>query len=218
VDELKRKKKSGVIIKIDFEKVYDSVSWEFLFYMLARMGFCGKWVHWIKKCLESSSISILVNGSPYKEFKPTRGLRQGDLIAPFLFLIMAKGLSGLVNQAARKELFSGLKVDAKNVEVKILQFADDTLIMCESNIQNTRVVKALLRLFEIFFGLKINFFKSKISVFGVDRNVLDMFSEILNCSIVNIPFVYLGLSIRGNSSKASFWDPVITKVVKRLST
>jgi len=95
--------------------------------------------------MESSSISILVNGSPSKKFKSTRGLRQGDPIALFLFLIVAQGLSGLVNQATRKELFSGLKVGAKKVEVNILQFADDTLIMCDSNIQNIRVV--MLRAF-----------------------------------------------------------------------
>ena len=190
VDEMKRKKKRWVIIKIDFEKAYDSVSWKFLYYMTARMGFCEKWVHWIKKCLESSSISILVNGSPTKEFKPSRGLRLGDPIAPFLFLIAAQGLSGLVNQVARKEVFSGLKVNTKNVEVKLLQFADDTFIMCESNIQNIIVIKVILRCFEIYFGLRINFFNSKIVV-------VESFFEVLHCSIMNIPFLYLGLPIGG---------------------
>jgi len=67
-----------VIVKLDFEKAYDSVSWEFLFYMMGRLGLCGKWVQWIRVCLESATVSVLVNGSPTKEFKPTRGLRQGD--------------------------------------------------------------------------------------------------------------------------------------------
>jgi len=159
---------------------------------------------WIKECLKSSSISILVNGSPSKEFKPTRGLRQGDPIAPFLFLIVVQGLLGLMNQAAIKELLSELKVSAKKVEVKLLPFANDTLILCELNIQNIRFVKARLRLFEICSRLRINFFKSKIGALGVDRNVLEMFYEILNCSIMNISFVYLGLPIGGNSAKASF--------------
>ncbi|XP_068487111.1 uncharacterized protein [Phaseolus vulgaris] len=159
---------------------------------------------WIKECLKSSSISILVNGSPSKEFKPTRGLRQGDPIAPFLFLIVVQGLLGLMNQTAIKELLSELKVIAKKVEVKLLPFANDTLILCELNIQNIRFVKARLRLSEICSRLRINFFKSKIGALGVDRNVLEMFSEILNCSIMNILFVYLGLPIGGNSAKASF--------------
>jgi len=84
------------------------------------MKFCNKWVYWIKECLESSSISILVNGSSTKEIKSTRGLRQGDPIAPFLFLIIAQGLSSLVNQAARKGLFFGLKVSAKKEESNLL--------------------------------------------------------------------------------------------------
>jgi len=91
-------------VKLDFEKAYDSVSWEFLFYMMGRIGFCGKWVQWIRACLESTTVSVLVNGSPTKEFKPIRGLRQGDPMAPFLFLIVAQGLSGLVKQATRKKL------------------------------------------------------------------------------------------------------------------
>ena len=134
-------------------------------------------LHWNKECLDFSSISILVNGSPSKEFKPTRGLTQGDPIALFLFLIVAQGLSSLVNKVTRKELFSRLKVGAKKVEIKLLQFADDTLILCDSNIQNICVVKAMLKCFEIYFGLRINFFKRKIGVLGMDRNMLEMFSK-----------------------------------------
>jgi len=51
-------------MKIDFEKAYDSITWNFMYYMMTRMGFFEKWVHWIKECLESSTISILVNGIP----------------------------------------------------------------------------------------------------------------------------------------------------------
>ena len=106
-------------MKLDFENAYDSVNWEFLFYMMRRLGFCGKWVQWIRACFESATVSILVNGSPTKEFKPTRGLRQGDPMASFLFLIVAQGLSGLVKQATRKKLLSGIKIGVKNVEVDI---------------------------------------------------------------------------------------------------
>jgi len=76
VDYLKKEKKSGVIVKVDFEKAYDSVDWKFLYYMLGRLGFNCKW---IKACMESTTISILVNSSPTEEFKPKRGLRQGGL-------------------------------------------------------------------------------------------------------------------------------------------
>jgi len=217
MDDLKRRRKSGVIVKLDFEKAYDSVSWEFLFYMMRRLGFCGKWIQWIRACLESATISVLVKGSPTKEFKPSRGLRQGDSIAPFLFLIVAQGLAGLVKQATRKNLFKGLKVRDKKVEVNLLQFADDTLFVCESNVQNITCIKAMLRCFELSSSLRVNFHKSKIGAIGVDKYEVKTYSDILHCSIMEIPFTYLSLPIGGNQSRCSFWEPVLAKIRKKLS-
>jgi len=71
------------------------------------MGFCVRWIGSIKECLESSTISILVNGSPIKEFFPTKGFRQGDPTTPFLFLIVAEGLAGMIRQAVKKKLYCG---------------------------------------------------------------------------------------------------------------
>jgi len=75
LEEYRRKKKSCVFFKVDYEKAYDSVSWEFLYYMLGRLGFCAQWIRWIKCCLESASVSVLVNGSLIGEFTPRSGLR-----------------------------------------------------------------------------------------------------------------------------------------------
>jgi len=68
--EYKRKRKSCVFFKVDYEKAYDSVNWDFIFYMLKSLGFCDRWIRWIKGCLESASVSVLVNGSPTREFFP----------------------------------------------------------------------------------------------------------------------------------------------------
>jgi len=81
-----------VIVKVDFEKAYDSIEWDFLEYMIKILGFQCRWINWIKMCLKSASVSVLVNGSPTREFRPSRGLRQGGPLAPFLFLIMVEGL------------------------------------------------------------------------------------------------------------------------------
>ena len=64
VYEANRKNKPCIVFKVDYEKAYDSVSWDFLLYMLRRMGFCSRWIHWIEECLKSTSVSVLVNGSP----------------------------------------------------------------------------------------------------------------------------------------------------------
>jgi len=96
------------------------------------MGFHSKWIKWVKGCLETATVSVLVNGSPTEEFKPTRGLRQGDPLAPFLFLIVAEGLAGLVRKAVKEDLLRGIKVGRDEVDCCLLQFADDTLFMVKT--------------------------------------------------------------------------------------
>ncbi|XP_057445076.1 secreted RxLR effector protein 78-like [Lotus japonicus] len=94
VHEAKLRKRSTLIFKVDYEKAYDSVEWSFLLYMLKRMNFSNKWINWVYRCLESATVSVLVNGSPTGEFKMERGLRQGNPLAPFLYLSAAEGLNG----------------------------------------------------------------------------------------------------------------------------
>lgn len=96
LDMAKRKKRECVVLKADFENAYDSVSWSYLEYMLGRMGFNERWRKWMRVCITSNSISVLVNGSPTEEFVAQRGLKQGDSLAPFLFLIAFESLAGLV--------------------------------------------------------------------------------------------------------------------------
>jgi len=91
---------------MDYEKAHDSISWDFHYYMISRLGLCNRLIRWIMECLKSSTISILINGSLTKQFNPTRGLRQDDPIIPFLFLNVVQGLLGMVNQIARKQLYT----------------------------------------------------------------------------------------------------------------
>ncbi|KHN44526.1 LINE-1 reverse transcriptase like, partial [Glycine soja] len=132
----------------------------FLDYMLKRMGFCESWRKWINGCLNTATISILINGSPSKEFTPKRGLRQGDPLAPFLFNIVVEGLTGLMRSAVSKNLFRSYLVGSLKEEVNILQYADDTLFFGDPTQQNVRSLKCILRCFENVSGLKINYSKS----------------------------------------------------------
>ena len=167
VEEAKRSQKPCMVFKVDYEKAYDSVSWDFLIYMMRRMGFDPKWIRWIQGCLKSASISVLINGSPTKEFYPQKGLRQGDPLSPFLFNIVAEGLSCLMTKAIEGGLYKGFLVGKKKVEVSLLQYADDTIFLGEATLANVRTIKAILRAFEMASGLKINFAKSSCGAFGV---------------------------------------------------
>jgi hypothetical protein len=99
VDLAKKFGRECLIFKVDFEKAYDSVDWGFLEYMLRRFNFGGKWIEWIKACVFAGSLSVLVNGSPTNEINIHRGLKQGDPLAPFLFLLVAEGFAGLMRSA-----------------------------------------------------------------------------------------------------------------------
>jgi len=204
IEDLRRGGRSGLCLKVDFEKAYDSVRWEFLYDMLQRMGFHSKWILWIRGCMESASVSVLVNGSPTEEFTPSRGLRQGDPLAPFLFLVVAEGLAGLVREAVKANLLTGLKVGRKEIVMSLLQFADDTLFFCEDSFTNVVTLKAILRGFELASGLKINFHKSKLAGLNVLDKDIDCYTKTLNYSTMGTPFMYLGIEVGGNPRKEKF--------------
>jgi len=195
VDYLKNEKKSGVLVKVEFEKACDSVNWKFLYYMLGRLGFNVKWINWIKACLESASVSILVNGSPTEEFKPKRGLRQGDPLAPFLFIIVVEGLSGLMREAKSASMFKGVEVGSQRVQVNLLQFADDTFFFCNPSYHNVLVIKAILRSFELVSGLRVNFHKSTVGAVGISEIDKIVYSKCLNSQQMDLPFKHLGIVI-----------------------
>jgi len=188
VEEVRRIWRSGVCLKVDYEKAYDSVRWNFLFDMIQRLGFHNKWITWVRGCLKSSTVSVLINGSPTEEFKPSRGLRQGDPLAPFLFLLVAKGLAGLVRQASKKNMLRSVKVGRNEVKCCMLQFGDDTLFMCKDSFSNVFTINVILRCYELVSCLKINFYKSKLVGINVDRYYLDTYAKTLNCNTMMIPF------------------------------
>lgn len=158
VEDAKRKKQQVVLFKVDFEKAYDSVSWEFLDFMMSKMGFNALWRKWIRECLNSSTILVLVNGSPTEEFKVGRGLHQGDPLSPFLFLIVAEGLNMMFRETVSLGCFTGYKVG--DVSISHLQFANDTLIIGEKRYENVWSIKAVLQLFECISGLKVKFIRA----------------------------------------------------------
>jgi hypothetical protein len=218
IDFAKKSGKDCLILKVDFEKVYDFVDWGFLEDMLLRFGFGDKWRAWMRACVCAGNLSVLVNGSPTEEIGIKRGLKQGDPLAPLLFLLVAEGLGLLMRRAVESHRFSPFLVGRDAVPVSILQYADDTLCIGEASIENLWSLKAMLRGFEMASGLKVNFSKSCIMGVNVSEDFLSMATNFLNCRRGSIPFKYLGLPVGANPRNISTWEPMLNVIKGRLGS
>ena len=96
IHSLKHSKKVGMILKIDLSKAFDKLSWTYIQKMLSAYGFSPPWVRWVMSLVSSTLFSILINGIPSQPFSPSQGIRQGDPLSPFLFVLMAEGLGRLI--------------------------------------------------------------------------------------------------------------------------
>jgi len=131
--------------------------------------------------------------------------------------VVVEGLAELVRETNKVNLLSGIKMGRKEVEISILQFAYDTIFLCEDAYANVLTMKAILRGFELASGLKIKFHKSKLAGINVDRDALVCYTKTLNCVQMEVHFKYLGLEVGGNPRKNQFWEYVLNKLKVRLS-
>ena len=164
----------AILCKVDIEKVYDHVEWSFLLSVMEKMGFGEKWLRWIKWCLTIASFSILVNGTSSRFFQSSRGLRQGDPLSPYLFVIPMEALSCLLRRAVCGGFLSTCQVRGRGrerVKVSHLLFADDTLIFYEAREKQMMFLRWLLMWFEAISGLRVNMDKSELIPVGRVKNV-----------------------------------------------
>ncbi|GKB58785.1 putative RNA-directed DNA polymerase, eukaryota, reverse transcriptase zinc-binding domain protein [Tanacetum coccineum] len=175
---------------------------------MEQIGFSSKW---IRGCLNSAYALVFVNGSPTKEFGICKGLRQGDPLSPFLFIIAAEALHVTIKEAKAKRLFEEVKVGDNGVDLSHPQFADDELLLGKWSLDNARNLCRILRCFNMASGLKVNFSKSKFFSISVTPDEVSRFASILCFLSSSFPFVYLSLPIGANMNKACNWKPIIEK-------
>lgn len=117
----------SIALKLDMRKAYDQVEWPFLHLMLIKIGFPYGWVSCIMTCVQSVSFFVLINSQPNQIFRPSRGLRQGDPLSPFLFFIYVEGLSAMLNNGITLRAFSSLQINKHCPMISHLFFAEDSL-------------------------------------------------------------------------------------------
>jgi hypothetical protein len=187
----------GLLCKLDLEKAYDHVSWDFLLYMLRRCGFGQKWCSWIGFCISTASFSVLINGSPAGFFNSSRGVRQGDPLSPFLFVIVMEAFSRMVKASVDQGLFSGFVVGnrgSEQVHISHLLFADDMLMFSGASQGQVQTISNLLTCFELVSGLKVNLAKSTLVPVGEVRDI-GALEDILGCEVGSLPITYLGMPL-----------------------
>ncbi|XP_027102977.1 uncharacterized protein [Coffea arabica] len=149
-------------IKLDMSKTNDRVEWKFLAKMMMKMGFCPKWIQWVLECVSSVTYSINFNGEKRGYIKPTRGLRQGDPLSPYLLLICAEGFSSLLNQAKVHGRLTGLKIAQGAPSPSHLFFANDSLIFCKTNVDEASQKMRILEVYKQASGQLVNVEKSSL--------------------------------------------------------
>jgi hypothetical protein len=144
IHSLKSTRTPGMLIKLDLSKAFDHLSWKYMQSLLLDFGFSNDWIHWILNLTSSSFFSILVNGVPSKPFSPSRGIRQGDPLSPFLFIIMAEGLGHYITASIADGSLQGLPLHGLQPTASHSQFVDDTMLMGTPTAQEAIKLKSIL--------------------------------------------------------------------------
>ena len=170
------------------------------------------------KCITSVTYSVIINGSTHGCIVPTRGLRQGDPLSPYLFLLCAEGFSALINEATRCQQLNGISICRGSAKISHLFFADDSLLFYKANGVECNKLKEILRTYESTSGQKINMDKS--SIFfnpNASQECKDEILSILGPMHDTSHTKYLGLpSIIGRSKKLIFAE-IKDKVCQKLA-
>jgi hypothetical protein len=193
--ETKVKKQQGAILKIDFEKAYDKVNWNFLLDCYRQKGFSEKWLTWISNAVTGGTLSVKVNDCVGPYFASYKGVRQGDPFAPSLFNVAVNCLAKMISIAQQNGLILGLADHVIDGGCAILQYADDTILLIKDDIECAKNLKLLLYTFESMSGLKINFEKSEVLLIQDDEEKLLFFADLFNCQIGSWPIKYLGTPV-----------------------
>lgn len=126
--DMHHNKQQGYVIKLDYEKTYDKVNWQFLLDILEKRGFGEKWLNWIKSVAIRGSVGLTINNVEGEFFQTGKGLRQGDPLSPVLFNLVVDVLSRMLQKAAGERLIKGLGEGLVEGGVISLQYADDTIL------------------------------------------------------------------------------------------
>lgn len=160
------RRKQGAVgfmaIKIDFEKAYDRLWWSFIKESLMELRLPIRMIELIMQCVCSTNLQILWNGEPTDAFKPSRGIRQGDPLSPYLYVICMESLSHLIESATQLGVWKPVRASRNGPPVSNLAFADDLILFGEATVDQAAIISACLDQFCDASGSKVSHSKSRV--------------------------------------------------------
>ncbi|KAH9704682.1 reverse transcriptase domain-containing protein [Citrus sinensis] len=217
---LKRKKqgRDGVAaLKIDMSKAYDRIEWPFLKSIMLKLGFAADFVNLIILCVTTVTYKIVREGMEIGPIVPNRGLRQGDPLSLYLFIICAEGLSLLIHYYERAGFLHGARVARGAPNISHLFFADDCLLFFKTSVQEAHLMKNILAMYGAESGQRVNFHKSAISFSrNMKEEVVQQVCELLGVQPTADYGTYLGLPSSIGRSKSAVFRYIKNRVWKRL--
>ena len=214
----RRKGKIGTLaMKLDISKAYDRIEWDFLKRIMLKLGFPDVWVDRVMSCVISPSFSVLINGKPYGTIHPTRGIRQGDPLSPYLFLLCAEGFTSLLQKAELERTIHGVSIYRRAPRISHLLFVDDSLLFCQATKKETKVMMEILKLYAEASGQCINMDKSSVYFSSnTSPQNRDLIKALLGVREVDRFESYLGLLTLVGRKKYHTFSFLKDKVWKKL--
>lgn len=215
------RKKAGrdgfMAIKLDFNKAFDRVEWDFLEALLVKMGFHNKWVNWVMECVSTVKFAVIANGETRANIVPQRGLRQGDPLSPYLFLLVKDVLSNLIQQELNLGQLGGIHINRHCPTLSHIFFADDALLFAKAELGECRKIKRILESYGTASGQVINFAKSGI-FFSSNMGAMDkqLICDFMNIDLLRGDAKYLGLPSFWGRSKAEAYTFLVEKSLKKM--
>ncbi|KAA3478601.1 reverse transcriptase [Gossypium australe] len=194
-------KKGNFALKLDMSKAYDRVEWDFLAGMMKALGFHVDWIILIMRCVSSVSYSVCLNGLESDWFSPSRGLRQGDPLSPYLFIICAEGFSTLLEDAKHRGCMGATTIGKERLAINHLFFADDCILFGDASRDGAMSVRDIIREYEQCAGKKVNYEKRRNWAFA---EFLDRFRK----RVDGWSFRYLSMGAKAGSYPSFTWRSI----------
>ena len=210
--------KDFMAIKSDMSKAYDRVEWNNLKALLRALGFAEVWIERVMFCVSSVTFSTLINNQAFGCFQPERGLKQGDLMSTFLFILCTEGLIHMLNTTARNDKIQGIRFDEEGPMIHHMLFADDSLLICRANQDQAAELMRILKVYEKATGQQVSIAKSAIT-FGskVHEDVRNVIKRITGIHKEGGSGSYLGLPECFSGSKTEMLEYIYGRLKDRLS-